>query len=173
MTSITIRPEAPDDYRTIDSILQAAFAGEPHSQQNEGAMVRALRRDGALSLALVAEVEGEVVGHAAVSPVRIEGRATDWYGLGPLAVLPKHQRHGLGAALVTRALEKLRSRGAAGWVVLGDPAYYSRFGFAPATSLVLPGVPAEYFQAMLITGEAMPCGVVSYHPALMGVGLDC
>jgi predicted N-acetyltransferase YhbS len=84
------------------------------------------------------------------------------YGLGPVSVLPECQGAGIGSALVRRALEHLRASGAVGCVVLGEPGYYSRFGFRPEPRLVLPGVPAEYFQAIVFVGTA-PAGEVAYH----------
>ncbi|MGV0869009.1 GNAT family N-acetyltransferase [Corynebacterium kalidii] len=93
-----------------------------------------------------------------------------WFGLGPLSVSPPHQGEGIGAALMRAALELLASEhGAAGAVLLGDPAYYGRFGFQAREGLVMEGLPEEsarYFQALRLDGEsAYPRAVVSYHPA--------
>jgi len=86
------------------------------------------------------------------------------YGIGPVSVLSSRQSRGIGSALMRAALQLLRQRGAAGCVLLGDPAYYARFGFVEAAPLVLPEVPPEYFQALTFT-EGVPAGIVRYHPA--------
>jgi putative acetyltransferase len=100
----------------------------------------------------------------AVSPVTISDGAIGWYGLGPISVLPAWQGRGVGAALMRAALEALREMGAAGCVVLGEPAYYGRFGFKAEAGLVLPEIPPEYFQAIAFK-IPMPAGIVSYHGA--------
>lgn len=157
-----IRPEKPDDAAQIRSLTTAAFAGAEHSDGTEAAIVDALRDASALTLSLVAEEGGEVIGHAAFSPVRIDAADCGWSGLGPVSVEPNRQGSGIGAALIREGLERLRQKGAQGCVVLGDPAYYSRFGFAGDPALTYPGVPAEYFQSLIFTGKP-PCGEVTYH----------
>ena len=107
---------------------------------------------------------GEIVGHVAFSPVLIDGVECGWYGLGPLAVLPEWRQRGIGAALVEAGLERLRRIDARGCVVLGDPTYYSRFGFAHDPALSYPGPPPEYFQRLLLDGDP-PAGVVTYSSA--------
>src|SRR5690606_17709374 len=124
-----------------------------HSSGTEQHIVRALRREGQLSLSLLAHDDGSIVGHVAVSPVAISTGAAGWYGLGPISVDPVHQGRGIGSALVREALHELRHRGARGCVLLGDPAFYRRFGFMPSAGLALPGVPPEYFQALAFDGE--------------------
>ena len=159
-----IRPEAADDAAAITAITAAAFASAPHSSGTEAAIIAALRDAGELTVSRVAEADGQLVGHVAISPVRISDGSTGWYGLGPVAVLPAQQRLGIGSALIRQALDDLRHLGAAGCVVLGDPSYYSRFGFIAVPGLVLPGVPAAYFQALGFTGSFAQ-GVVTYSPA--------
>ena len=92
---------------------------------------------------------------------RINGEYCRWAGLGPLAVLPRWRNRGIGSALVERGLEAMRADGWSGSVVLGDPAYYRRFGFEHDPQLAYPGPPPEYFQRIVFTGPA-PQGVVSY-----------
>lgn len=162
MKKLLIRDELPNDTAAIDALVVAAFADAVHSSQTEHFIVRALRHSGQLTLALVADEGGRISGHVAVSPVSIADGTSGWYGLGPVAVLPARQRQGLGSALITRALDELRRRGAGGCVVLGDPRYYARFGFRGEACLQLPGVPAEYFGAIRFSG-AMPVGEVAYH----------
>lgn len=159
-----LRAERPGDAAAIAALHAAAFAGHPHSRQTEAAIVAALRAAGVLTVSLVAEAGGGVVGHVACSPVTVDGREGGWYGLGPVAVAPAQQRRGIGQALVRRALAVLDLLGAQGCVLLGDPAYYGRFGFVPEPALVLPGVPASQFMARPIAAPP-PAGVVAYHPA--------
>lgn len=159
-----IRPETRDDAEAVEAVTIAAFRAAEHSNGQEQAIVRALRQAGALTLSLVADNGGAVLGHIAVSPVRLSGGEPGWFGLGPVSVHPHFQRQGIGRRLVAQALAELRARGAAGCVVLGDPRYYSHFGFAPAPGLVLAGVPAEYFQALGFTGGISE-GEVAYHAA--------
>ncbi|KWV94996.1 GNAT family N-acetyltransferase [Erythrobacter sp. AP23] len=164
MTAIAIRPEEPRDHAAIGVVTQAAFADSPHSDGSEVRIIDRLRSDGDLTLSLVAEDGERIVGHVAVSPVQISDGSPDWYGLGPIAVLPSLQRQGVGLRLMQRAIADMRMRGARGIVLLGDPAYYQRFGFEHDPQLVFPGPPAEYFQRLVIDGDA-PSGTVSYAPA--------
>lgn len=162
-----IRPEKSSDIAEIRALVTTAFMSAAHSDGTEGAIVDALRAGGALTVSLVAEHEGEVVGHVAFSPVKIDGHAADWYGLGPVAVRPDRQRHGIGVKLIEAGLERIKALGAQGCVVLGDPAYYSRFGFKSDPALCFPGVPSEYFQRLDL-GDAERQGVVVYHSAFYG-----
>lgn len=159
-----IRKEIPSDAAAIEAVTVAAFKGNAHSAQTEQFIIRELRQSGVLSVSLVAEDNGAVIGHVAVSPVTISDGATQWYGLGPISVAPEHQGRGVGAQLMEHALSELRALGATGCVVLGEPRYYSRFGFIAEPLLVLPGVPAEYFQSLAFNGS-LPSGEVSYHAA--------
>lgn len=161
---LILRAEGPNDIAAIHELTASAFLHAAHTQHTEQFIVDALRRAGALSVSLVAEEQGELVGHVAVSPVVISDGTLDWFGLGPISVSPGHQRRGIGAQLMNAALAALRNAGAAGCVLLGDPAYYSRFGFAPNPRLVLAGVPPEYFQALAL-GSSVPSGTVLYHAA--------
>ncbi len=157
-----IRKETPSDIAAIEAMTIAAFQNAAHTNHAEQFIVNALRNSGQLTVSLIAEDNDSVIAHVAVSPVTISGGAISWYGLGPISVTPEHQGQGLGAQLMEHALAELRTLGAAGCVVLGEPAYYSRFGFNAEPSLVLPGVPAEYFQAISFNGS-LPSGTVSYH----------
>lgn len=159
-----IRSETPADARAIEAVTTAAFLTAKHASHTEQCIVDALRRMGKLTVSLVATADGEVIGHVAVSPVSISDGAAGWYGLGPICVLPQHQRHGVGSRLVCEALRLLLEQGASGCVVLGEPEYYGRFGFKVEAGLVLPGAPAEYFQAVVF-GPSKPKGIVTYHEA--------
>jgi len=159
-----IRREEPSDTAAIAAVTVAAFKNSSHSDHTEQFIVQELRNAGVLSVSLVAEDGGIVIGHVAVSPVTISTGTSGWHGLGPISVEPVKQGSGIGTQLMQAALSELRSIGAAGCVVLGEPGYYSRFGFVADPGLVLPGVPPGYFQAMVFNGS-LPAGTVSYHDA--------
>jgi putative acetyltransferase len=159
-----IRTETAADASVIETVTRQAFRTAAHASFTEHLIPGALRAAGALSVSVVAEVRGVVIGHAAASPVAISDGTPGWFGLGPVAVLPQHQRRGAGSMLVHAVLRRLRERCAAGCVVLGDPAYYSRFGFRAIPELVLTAVPPAYFQALSFDARA-PRGTVSYHAA--------
>ena len=162
--NIDIRAEIPADVPAIEAVTISAFLNAPHSGHNEQFIVRALRETGQLTVSLVAVADGGVIGHVAASPVCVSDGTPGWCGLGPISVLPKHQGRGVGARLMRETLRVLQQKGAAGCVVLGEPAYYGRFGFLADPALVFPGVASEYFQ-VLSFGSSRPRGVVTYHVA--------
>ena len=162
--TIDIRNELATDVDAIDAVTIAAFKDAPHTGHTEQFIVKALRSAGKLSISLVAERDGEVAGHVAVSPVNISDGSTGWYGLGPISVMPACQGQGIGSRLMLAALQALRASGAAGCVVLGEPGYYGRFGFRAEPGLVLADVPPEYFQALAFSGT-VPSGTVTYDAA--------
>ncbi len=166
-SEMIIRSENSGDGPEIRALVTAAFDGAPHSEGSEAAIVDALRAGGALTVSLVAENNGAIIGHVAFSPVEIDGRNLDWFGLGPVAVRPDRQRQGVGIRLIGAGIDRIRSIGAAGCVVLGDPGYYRRFGFKADPALCFPGVPPEYFQCLDFAPDARR-GVVVYHPAFYG-----
>ena len=164
---MVIRAERVDDLPAIAAVHVAAFPTPA-----EARVVDALRKAGRLTISLLAEQNGIVGGHVALSPVTIAGAGAG-LGLGPLAVLPQFQRQGIGKSLINQALAEARKLGTGLVVVLGAPAYYGRFGFSPASEL---GLSDEYggggaFQAIaLLPGAARHRGVVQYAPefALFG-----
>ncbi|BCL75209.1 N-acetyltransferase [Jeongeupia sp. HS-3] len=148
----------------IRELVTAAF-GQP----DEAGLVDALNDAGRVSLALIAEADGLVVGHLLFSPVSVAGVAGEVVGLAPLAVAADWRRQGIGKALVEAGLAALKARGAAAVVVLGDPAYYGRFGFESAARFGLAceyEVPAEYFMALELWPDALAfaAGTVAYAP---------
>ncbi|MCL6699293.1 N-acetyltransferase [Sphingomonas sp. NSE70-1] len=161
---MNIRPERPGDEGAIAAVIEAAFLNAPHRDGTEASIVERLREAGALNISLVAEDAGELVGHIAFSPVTIDGADLGWFGLGPVAVLPDRQGDGIGSRLIRSGLEMLRNEGAAGCVLVGEPAYYQRFGFQTVARLAFPGIPPEYFQGLSF-GGGMPSGTVAYHQA--------
>jgi putative acetyltransferase len=161
-----IRPERPTDIPVIRSLITAAFRDASHSSGKEADVVDALRIGGVLTDSLVAEVSGKIVGHIAFSPITVNSQEVGWFGLGPVAVVAEERRRGIGAALIEAGLERLKDLGARGCVVLGDPAYYRRFGFESDPELRFANVPSEYFQRLVIDGEP-PRGTVNYQPAFL------
>lgn len=164
-----IRGERASDVEAIDRVTRAAFENHPYSRQTEQFIIRALRAAGALALSLVAEEEGRVVGHAAFSPVTISDGSPDWFGAGPLSVLPGLQKQGIGTSLMREGLARLKAAGAGGCVLVGDPAFYGRFGFRSEPGLVHEGVPQQYVLALSLDGSK-PQGIVAFHPAFSATG---
>lgn len=165
-----IRPETSADLAAITKINQAAFG-----RTGEADLVTALRQ-ATTTISLVAELDGQIIGHILFSPVQYDQAPSDHkiWGLGPLAVLPSYQRTGIGAALVKAGLETCRQAAILALVVLGDPTYYQRFGFRPAANWHLRchyPVPANVFMAMELVDEALAglAGSISYHPAFDAV----
>jgi putative acetyltransferase len=154
VNEVEIRPERPADEDAIHAVTEAAFLTAPHTSHAEQFIVRELRRTDALALSLVATLDGRVVGHVALSPVTIDGAEQGWFGLGPVSVVPECQGAGIGSRLVREALARLRTAGARGCVLVGEPSYYGRFGFRAEPALVLPGMPPRYFLATCFMGRA-------------------
>ncbi|NDL61381.1 GNAT family N-acetyltransferase [Acerihabitans arboris] len=149
-----IRVEIPVDAPGIDSLLRGAFG-----RGAEADLVHRLREDGLLTLGVVAtDEEGGVVGYAAFSPVWIGGEDCQWVGLAPLAVEDAFRRQGIAGQLICEGLDMLNEFGYRAVVVLGDPGYYSRFGFIPAARSRLhcrwPGAEAA-FQLFPLADDAL------------------
>ncbi len=157
-----IRNERESDIEAIFEVTKAAFVDCPHGEHTEQFIVNALRAAQALSVSLVAEADGRVVGHVAFSPVTISDGSTGWYGLGPVSVLPACQRRGIGSSLIREGLSRLKAMGGRGCVLVGEPKFYERFGFRNCPELVLEGVPREYFLALPLD-ETKPQGAVVFH----------
>ncbi|MEO1044240.1 MAG: N-acetyltransferase [Pseudomonadota bacterium] len=160
---LAIRPEQPGDKAAIYDLTQRAFATMPYADGNEQDLVDALRDGGALALSLVAEQSGQLVGHVAFSPAIAADGSGGWYALGPVSVTPPLQNQGIGSRLINRGLDILRSRDAAGCVLVGAPEYYRRFGFAPAPENCPEQEPAEYYQLRPM-GRSAPQGIIDFHP---------
>lgn len=159
-----VRQEEIADIAQIHETIRLAFLNAEHTDHNEQNIVDRLRETGELSLSFVCEIDNKIVGHIALSPVTIKKASANWYGLGPVAVLPDWQRQGIGKALIKVALAELANMDAGGCVVLGYPDYYQKFGFKVHTGLVFPDLPAEYFMALHLSGP-LPMGEVTYCPA--------
>ena len=170
--AMMIRPESPEDLPGIHRVNELAF-GRPE----EADLVDALREQARPFLSLMADQDGQVVGHICFTPVTIESEdgSSTAMGLAPMAVLPGLQNEGIGSALVRRGLEECRQLGHDVVVVLGHSEYYPRFGFIPASRKGLRSeypVPDEVFMVAELSPGALAgrTGLVKYHPAFGGVG---
>lgn len=161
---ISIRDEKSTDIKTIFEITKAAFETMEFSSHTEQFIVDALRKAGVLTLSMVAEVDGNVVGHIAFSPVTMSDGTPNWYGLGPVSVLPQYQKMGIGKALIKAGLQELKTMGAAGCCLVGHPEYYGKFGFENTSVLAHEGVPPEAFFVLSFNGHT-PQGFVTFHDA--------
>lgn len=161
---IVIRPETAADADAITEVTVAAFDTLEISNHTEHFIVAALRAAGALTVSLVAELDGRMVGHIGFSPVTMSDGTPDWYGLGPVSVLPAYQRQGIGKALIREGLSRLKDLHARGCCLVGHPDYYRKFGFENVSGLVVEGVPQEVFFALSFDGH-MPQGTVIFHEA--------
>ncbi|MGE5266874.1 MAG: GNAT family N-acetyltransferase [Deltaproteobacteria bacterium] len=157
-----IRIETNDDVNAITQVTVAAFQTLAISNHTEQFIIEALRAARALTVSLVAELDGRVIGHIAFSPVTISDGTGDWYGLGPVSVLPKYQRQGIGKALILEGLSRIRALNAKGCCLVGHPDYYRTFGFRNLPGLVLEGVPPEVFFALSFDAQT-PQGTVTFH----------
>ena len=161
-SKIIIRSETDADVNAITEVTIAAFEGLAVSNHTEQFIVVALRAAKALTISLVADLGGRVIGHIAFSPVTISDGTPNWYGLGPLSVLPAYQRQGVGKALIHEGLSRLQALNAQGCCLVGHPDYYPQFGFKHLQNLVLEGVPPEVFFALSFDGHT-PQGAVTFH----------
>ena len=166
---IIIRDQTAGDFAAVHELVIAAFKTLPMACGREQFVMDALWTSGAATVALVAEDGGEIVGQAAFSKVTVGGRDVGWYGCGPVSVLPKRHKQGIGSALMRAGLVRLCTLGSKGCVVVGDPNYYPRFGFANTDAMFEPGIPPEVFMAIRFSGE-MPKGEVKFDEAFEAKG---
>jgi putative acetyltransferase len=168
---VTIRPEQPDDFPAVRRVHEAAFP-----TATEANLVDRLRSNGKAAVSLVAHDENEIVGHILFSPVTFDPPASVMaFGLAPMAVLPGHEKHGVGRRLVQNGLAESHARGACMVVVLGDPPYYGRFGFERASRHGLRnefGVEEEFMVFMLdARAHPTPGTLVKYSPEFARLAL--
>ena len=159
---IVIRNETEEDIDAITGVTIEAFKTLKISNQTEQFIIEELRKAKALTLSLVADMDGKVIGHIAFSPVTISDGTPNWYGLGPVSVLPEYQRKGIGKTLIEEGLSRLKDMNARGCCLVGHPEYYRKFGFDNVSGLEIKGVPQEVFFALSFDGH-MPQGTVTFH----------
>ena len=164
-----IRSETASDFDAIAEITIAAFRTLEISNHTEQFIINSLRAADALTISLVAEIDGRVVGHIAFSPVTISDGSIGWYGLGPVSVLPEYQKQGIGKSLVNKGLSMLKELDGQGCALVGDPNYYKRFGFRNIPDLVHEGIPQEVFLVLPFT-ENVPQGIVVFHEGFLANG---
>ena len=164
-----LRKETIADIDAITKVTIAAFKNLAVSNQTEQYIINALRDADALTISLVAEIDGRIVGHIAFSPVIISDGTKDWYGLGPISVLPEYQKQGIGKSLVNEGLSLLKQLGGQGCALVGDPNYYKRFGFKNFPELVHEGVPQKVFLALPFN-EKIPQGIIVFHEGFLANG---
>jgi putative acetyltransferase len=160
---IIIRKEKKSDIDRITYITEAAFKDHPLGNNTEQFIIRELRAAKALTISLVAEIDGEVIGHIAFSPIKISDGSNNWYGLGPISVLPEYQKQGAGKTLISEGLSMLKDIGGKGCILVGDPGYYNRFGFKTLPGLIYEGVPQKFVLALSFEEKNIPSGSVEFH----------
>lgn len=167
---IRIRPETEADRAAVRAVNEAAFESPA-----EALIVEALRGKDLSLVSLVAEVDGQVVGHILFSPVSLDERPhLNFMGLAPMAVVPEYQRKGIGSALVREGLSRCRDLGCHAVVVVGHSEYYPRFGFVPAGRYALRceyDVPADVFMVAELEAGSLngASGLVRYDDAFADV----
>lgn len=162
-----IRCEKSGDEVAINELTAKAFEPIEYSDGSEPAIIRKLRADGDLSLSLVAVSANKIVGHIAFSKVVIDGVDSHWFGLGPVSVAIEHQGTGIGSKLINQGLDEIKDSGARVCVLIGDPAYYSRFGFKNDGRVTYGEVPQEFVLWLSLNGST-PNGEIKYRPAFGG-----
>ncbi|MBS0483311.1 MAG: N-acetyltransferase [Proteobacteria bacterium] len=165
MADLSVRRETAGDSPAIHQLTKRAFATQPHAGGDEQDLVDRLRTRGELTLSLVAVLPASgLVGHVGFSPVTVDDADLGWFQLAPLSVEPDLHRRGIGAALVAAGIAALGQIGARGIGVVGDPAYYERFGFTAIEGLGPDGPEARFFRALTL-GPPTPKGRVRYASA--------
>ena len=164
LSGLTVRPERDEDRQTIRDLTYAAFKPMAYSDDTEAEMIDGLRSAGALTLSLVAELNGEIVGYVAFSAITVNDEPCNWFVLGPVAARTDLQRRGIGSMLIREGLARLRASKADGCVLVGDPDYYQRFGFRNDARMTYAKAPARNFM-ILAFQTSVPQGEVHFHPA--------
>jgi putative acetyltransferase len=153
--SPTIRPETPADHAAVRAVHLAAFPTPA-----EADLVDRLRAEGDATLSLVSETWGTITGHVLLSPLKAPVRAL---ALAPVATLPSHQRQGQGSALIQAAITAAREAAWDAILVLGEPAYYTRFGFsAEAARGYECAYAGPYLMLLPLTARPFPKGPITY-----------
>lgn len=165
MSAFTIRMSKPEDGIAIDSVHKAAFESE-----TEANLVHSLFEGGGIVLSLVAECDERIVGSVIYSRLLIDGENKGANALAPIGVLPELQSQGIGSALIRQAHAHLKTARESLVFVLGDPAYYRRFGFSTqAASTFRTPYDGPYQMALAFEEDAVKSGVVTYPKAFAGL----
>ncbi|MBX5219850.1 N-acetyltransferase [Rhizobium sp. NLR9b] len=159
-----IRYETPADIDAIHDLTSIAFAAMPYSEGIEAEIIQRLRASGDLTISLVLEEKGEILGHVAFSPVAINGAHRGWFGLGPISVKPGRQRQGIGKALIAKGLALLEEMGASGCALIGNPDVYRGAGFSSDGKLSYHDLDKRLVQRIVLRGPA-PSGTLRFAPA--------
>lgn len=167
MTKLQIRTERDCDVDVICSITERAFRDMPYAGGDEQDVIDRLRSANVLTLSLVAVLNTEVVGHIAFSPAKAGDGSYPWYALGPVSVVPEHQREGIGSALIKDGLAQLRDLDALGCILTGNPLYYQKFGFELAPDNT-PRNESEQFFMVKQLSDTVPQGRFAFHGAFYG-----
>ena len=153
--NINIRQEKENDYKLSENVVERAFKNAEHTDHREHFLVAKLRKSDVFvpELSLVAEIDGEIVGHIMLTKLLIEneGNKFDSLALAPLSVLPEYQSKGIGSKLIRESLKIAKESGFKSVIVLGHYKYYTRFGFKPASIWGIKSpfdVPDEFFMAL-------------------------
>lgn len=159
-----IRNENIEEHDAIYKLTEVAFAPKSFSDGSEPKIISDLRACGDLTLSLVASEGGVLLGHVAFSPVSVGTVSSGWFGLGPISVLPEMQGKGIGSALIKEGLRILQNNGANGCALIGDPNYYSRFGFIADGNVHYQDLPDSHVQWFSFSDEK-PEGYLTFSPA--------
>ncbi|HEX7761523.1 MAG TPA: N-acetyltransferase [Caulobacteraceae bacterium] len=164
-----IRPARPEDHAAIRPLVTAAFAAADHASGTEADIVEGVRAEGAVLVELVAEADGEIVGHILFSRMTCD-RPVFVAGLGPVAAAPDRQLRGIGTALIQRGLGDCRALGVQAVILLGHPTYYPRFGFSAqaAARIASPYAGNPAFMALELTPGALGQPLKAEFPAAFG-----
>lgn len=158
-----IRPEYFHDHEAIAAVTQRAFAPMPFADGDEQHLPRKLRDAGDLSLSLVAEKADKLIGQITFSPAIARDGSQGWFALGPVAVDPEYQSLGIGGQMIISGIDWLYKQDAAGCILVGNPSYYSRFGFISFPSLCPIQNLKQFFQILPMRIK-QPKTIVDFHP---------
>lgn len=162
---VIIRDETPRDIDALHNLTYRAFLPMNFSDNSEADAIRIMRQSGNLTLSLVGELTGHVVGHVAFSPVKIDGAFHNWYALGPISVDPDHQRQGIGRALIATGLGRLHKLHAEGCVLTGNPDIYAGSGFLTDGRFIYGDLDQRYIQHIQFHGTPRK-GTLQFVPGL-------
>lgn len=167
--SLVVRGEGPNDINAIHDLTKRAFHGKPYSDGDEQDLVNSLRDAGVLTISLVADDAGMILGHVAISPAFARDGSDGWFALGPIAVEPTRQRQGVGGRLIKDSMERLIATKAQGCILIGDTKYYPRHGFVPRPDLAPDDQPSQNYMVRALNGQT-PDTVVDFHPIFQMTG---